>query len=88
VVDLRAVHDHAPVPEGAERAAAERVLGTQAQLWTEFVTTPERIEYLTYPRLCALADRAWSGATDWADFRSRLAEHTARLDALGVKYRS
>lgn len=86
VVDLRAVHAH-PVPEDAERGAAERVLGTQAQLWTEFVRTPERIEYLTYPRLCALADRAWSGATDWADFRSRLDEHTARLDALGVRYR-
>ncbi len=80
------MHDHEPVPEDAERGAAERVLGTQAQLWTEFVKTPERIEYLTYPRLCALADRAWSGATDWADFRTRLDAHTDRLDALGVPY--
>ncbi|WP_329261657.1 beta-N-acetylhexosaminidase [Streptomyces sp. NBC_01478] len=88
VVDLRTVHAHDPVPEDAERGATERVLGTQAQLWTEFVTTPERIEYLTYPRLCALADRAWSGATDWTDFRSRLDDHTARLAALGVRYRS
>lgn len=87
VVDLRAVHAHDPVPEGTDPEAAGRVLGTQAQLWTEFVTTPAQIEYLTYPRLCALADRAWSGATDWADFRSRLEGHTARLDALGVHYR-
>ncbi|AQW54449.1 beta-N-acetylhexosaminidase [Streptomyces violaceusniger] len=86
VVDLRAVHAHAPVPEEADAQAAGRVLGTQAQLWTEFVTTPAHIEYLTYPRLCALADRGWSGATDWADFRSRLDEHTARLDALGVHH--
>ncbi|MFI6337293.1 beta-N-acetylhexosaminidase [Streptomyces sp. NPDC050535] len=85
VVDLRAVHAHDPVPEDADDRAAGRVLGTQTQLWTEFVTTPAHIEYLTYPRLCALADRGWSGATDWADFSSRLAEHTARLDALGVE---
>ncbi|WP_217560858.1 beta-N-acetylhexosaminidase [Streptomyces sp. GbtcB6] len=85
VVDLRAAHAHDPVPEDAEPDVAGRVLGTQAQLWTEFVTTPAHIEYLTYPRLCALADRAWSGTTDWADFRSRLDGHTARLDVLGVQ---
>ncbi|MHB9863475.1 beta-N-acetylhexosaminidase [Streptomyces sp. YIM S03343] len=88
VVDLRAVHAHDPVPEDTDTDVAGRVLGTQAQLWTEFVKTPARIEYLTYPRLCALADRGWSCVTDWADFRARLAEHTARLDALGVRYHS
>ncbi|MFH8468506.1 beta-N-acetylhexosaminidase [Streptomyces sp. NPDC017991] len=86
VVDLRAVHAHDPVPENADAEAAGRVLGTQAQLWTEFVSTPAHIEYLTYPRLCALADRGWSGATDWSDFRSRLDGHMARLDALGVHH--
>ncbi|MFI9761553.1 beta-N-acetylhexosaminidase [Streptomyces sp. NPDC051963] len=86
VVDLHSVHGHDPVPEEADAESAGRVLGTQAQLWTEFVTTPAHIEYLTYPRLCALADRGWSGAADWADFRSRLGEHTARLDALGVRH--
>ncbi|MDQ0585155.1 beta-N-acetylhexosaminidase [Streptomyces rishiriensis] len=86
VVDLRAVHAHDPVPRAADAEAAGRVLGVQAQLWTEFVTTPARVEHLTYPRLCALADRGWSGATDWADFRSRLDAHTDRLDALGVQY--
>ncbi|XUL92503.1 beta-N-acetylhexosaminidase [Streptomyces galilaeus] len=86
VVGLRTVHSHEPVPEDADAPAARQVLGTQAQLWTEFVTTPERIEYLTYPRLCALADRAWSGPTDWDDFRARLDGHTARLDALDVQY--
>ncbi|MGV9455048.1 beta-N-acetylhexosaminidase [Streptomyces sp. NPDC003635] len=84
VVDLRAVQAHDPLPGDHDADVTGRVLGTQAQLWTEFVSTPEHIEYLTFPRLCALADRGWSGATDWADFRSRLDEHTLRLDALGV----
>ena len=87
VVDLRAVHTHEPAPDQWEPATAARVLGAQAQLWTEFVTTPEHIEYLTYPRLCALADRSWSGAADWSDFMDRLRTHTARLDSLGVTYR-
>ncbi|MEV0744446.1 beta-N-acetylhexosaminidase [Streptomyces sp. NBC_01220] len=87
-VGLRAVHGNRPVPDGWDAADAARVLGTQAQLWTEYAGTPERIEYLTYPRLCALADRAWSGGrSDWPGFVSRLGRHTARLDALGVGYR-
>ncbi|GHH28489.1 beta-N-acetylhexosaminidase [Streptomyces lanatus] len=84
VVGLRDVHAHDPVPEGAAPDTAARVLGAQTQLWTEYATTPARLEYLTYPRLCALADRTWSGPTPWADFRSRLDRHTARLDALEV----
>ncbi|TXS52106.1 beta-hexosaminidase [Streptomyces sp. uw30] len=84
VVALRDVHAHDPVPEGAAPEAAARILGTQAQLWTEYAAMPSRLEYLTYPRLCALADRAWGGPTPLEEFRSRLARHTARLDALGV----
>ncbi|MER5886234.1 beta-N-acetylhexosaminidase [Streptomyces sp. NPDC001941] len=84
VVDLRTVHGLDLTPPAAEPELAGRVLGAQAQLWTEFVSTPEHIEYLTYPRLCALAERVWNPAADWAGFRERLAGHTARLDALGV----
>ncbi|AZQ32687.1 beta-hexosaminidase [Streptomyces cyaneochromogenes] len=85
VIGLRDVHAHDPVPEKATPDTAARVLGAQAQLWTEYAATPARLEYLTYPRLCALADRVWSGPTPWADFCSRLDRHTARLDALDVR---
>ncbi|MGW1814882.1 beta-N-acetylhexosaminidase [Streptomyces sp. NPDC002125] len=88
LVPLHAVHAGEPVPRGSGPEEASRVLGTQAQLWTEYVTTPEQIEYLAYPRLCALADRAWSGGrSDWTGFVERLRHHTKRLDALGVRYR-
>ncbi|ANJ11016.1 MULTISPECIES: beta-N-acetylhexosaminidase [Streptomyces] len=83
-VDLRAVYDVDLAPP--EPGAASRVLGAQGQLWTEFVPTPEHVEYLTYPRLCALAERVWDGAYGWRDFTARLAGHRARLDALGVPH--
>ncbi|MFF2852194.1 beta-N-acetylhexosaminidase [Streptomyces sp. NPDC058001] len=87
VVDLRAVHAHDPVADDLRTTASAQVLGAQAQLWTEFVSTPAHVEYLTYPRLCALADRTWTGPTDWSDFLARLGPHTDRLDALGVRHR-
>lgn len=84
VVDLRAVHEVDLAPPTPQ--AASRVLGAQGQLWTEFVRTPEHIEYLTFPRLCALAERVWDGTSGWRDFTARLAGHRARLDALDVPH--
>ncbi|MEU5754337.1 beta-N-acetylhexosaminidase [Streptomyces sp. NPDC047829] len=86
VVDLRAVYDVGIVPPVPDPQVAARVLGAQGQLWTEFVRTPEHIEYLTYPRLCALAEQVWDGTSGWLDFTARLAGHRARLDALDVPH--
>ncbi|WP_225824047.1 beta-N-acetylhexosaminidase [Streptomyces naphthomycinicus] len=83
VVDLRAVHAHTP-PDDTD--VPGRVLGVQAQVWTEFAPGADHIDYLAFPRLCALADRAWHGSPSWPGFRGRLATHVARLAALGVRY--
>ncbi|WND33130.1 beta-N-acetylhexosaminidase [Streptomyces sp. BB1-1-1] len=86
VVDLRTVYDVDLAPPTPDPRVASRVLGAQGQLWTEFVQTPEHIEYLTYPRLCALAERVWDGTSGWRDFTARLTGHRARLDALNVPH--
>jgi hexosaminidase len=83
VVDLRAVHEHT-VPEDEDTAG--ELIGVQAALWTEFVSAPEHLDRLAFPRLCAFADRAWYGAASWPHFHSRLTAHSARLGALGVRH--
>jgi hexosaminidase len=73
------------VPPGEPPEVAARVLGTQAQVWTEYLPTPADVDALAFPRLCAIADRAWSCAPpDHAGFRRRLEGHLPRLAALGV----
>ncbi|MEU0601137.1 beta-N-acetylhexosaminidase [Streptomyces sp. NPDC006393] len=84
IVDLPAVHGGDPEPRTAAPGGG-RVRGTQAQLWTEFAPTAADLDRLAYPRLCALADRAWTGPTAWRDFTARLTAHIPRLDALGVR---
>jgi hexosaminidase len=77
-----------PVPEGLPSGLEGRVLGTQCQLWTEYVATPEHAEYMYFPRVCAFSEVAWStGDRQWEEFEPRLVAHMARLDALGVNYR-
>jgi hexosaminidase len=66
-----------------------RVLGTQCQLWTEYMPTMRRVEYQLFPRACAHSEVAWSSpeGRSWPEFQPRLAEHLRRLDALGVNFR-
>jgi hexosaminidase len=61
------------------------VLGTQANLWTEYAPTPDQVSYLAYPRLCALAEVAWSTPPlDLYAFQGRLNAHQRRLGAAGA----
>lgn len=70
--------------EGEERL----VMGLQGQLWTEYMTTPEQVQYMAFPRMCALAERAWgSPEQSWDEFEERLRAHLPRLDAFGIRYR-
>jgi hexosaminidase len=66
-----------------------RVLGTQCQLWTEYLPTARRVDYMMFPRACAHSEVAWSPQVDrsWEEFAPRLEQHLQRLDALGVNYR-
>ena len=78
-----------PVPAELSAGEARHVIGTQGCVWTEYMPTPERVEYMAYPRALALAELAWSpkDARDLGSFRARLGPSLALLDRLGVGYR-
>ncbi len=63
-----------------------KVLGMQACLWTETTVTQERRDFMTWPRLLALAEAAWTpeARKDFASFQSRLPAGLDRLRALGL----
>jgi hexosaminidase len=85
---LEAVYAYRPVPKELSAEEAKHVLGTQGQIWTEYMPDPERVEYMAWPRLIALAEVAWSPpeTRNWADFQKRLATHLERLAILDVNY--
>lgn len=57
---LRKVYDYDPVPAGLSAEEAALIYGVQANLWAEYIPTDEHYEQMTYPRLLALAEVAWS----------------------------
>ncbi|WP_181387372.1 beta-N-acetylhexosaminidase [Streptomyces sp. Act143] len=89
---LEDVYRFEPVPAELTPGEAAHVLGTQANLWTEVMEDPARVDYQAFPRLSAFAEVAWSALPapaerDFADFERRMTAHYRRLDALGVGYR-
>ncbi|MEV0370705.1 beta-N-acetylhexosaminidase [Streptomyces sp. NPDC050636] len=89
---LEDVYRFEPVPPELTDEQAAHILGTQANVWTEVMDSPGRVDYQVFPRLAAFAEVAWSrlpppADRDHQDFNRRMTAHYARLDALGVDYR-
>ena len=86
---IEQVYGYDPVPAGLEPEFASHVLGAQGQLWSEYLPGPKAVEYMAFPRLCALAEVVWTPTArkDYQDFLARLATHLERLSILDVNYR-
>jgi hexosaminidase len=86
VIALKDVYDFEPVPNELDAQQAQHVLGAQANLWSEYLTTPVRVEHAVFPRIAALAEVLWSPASarDWPGFLQRMPAQLARYRALGV----
>ena len=88
VVGLDDVYAFDPVPEWATAEQAALVRGAQANLWSEHLDSPRAVDYMMWPRACALSEVLWSGpGGELHDFTERLRQHLRRLDERGVEYR-
>jgi hexosaminidase len=78
-----------PVPDSFTPDQSARVLGIEACVWTEFIATERYLEFMTFPRLLALAEVAWRPKTqrDAQEFNHRLAPHIEALRARGINAR-
>jgi len=89
LLPLETVYQFDPIPSELSPAASRHILGAQGQIWTEYIKGPKQVEYMGFPRLCALAEVVWTPAArrNYADFGARLATHLRRLAVLDVNYR-
>jgi hexosaminidase len=85
VVTLKSVFNFSVMPPQPTPEERRNIIGGEGCVWTEFIETPDRAEYMAFPRLIALADGLWS-ASSGKDFRgfitNRLFNEFARLDRL------
>jgi hexosaminidase len=85
---LEEVYAYDPLPKELTAEEARHILGTQANLWSCATETEERLQLFAFPRLCALAEIAWSAPApkDFGAFKRRLDGHLVRLESMGVNY--
>ncbi len=86
---LSKVYSYEPVPEELNKQEAEFIIGIQANMWGNAVKNTSHVEYMTFPRLCALAEVAWSTKEkkDYQRFAKKLESHYPRLEQRHVIYR-
>ncbi|MDR0413858.1 MAG: beta-N-acetylhexosaminidase [Prevotellaceae bacterium] len=82
------VYEYEPSLPGLTPKEAERVLGFQGNVWTEYMATFDRVLYMAYPRAAAVAEVGWSpkAKRNYDNFQERLMEVMKRYSAMGINY--
>ncbi|MHC1774386.1 MAG: family 20 glycosylhydrolase [Lentimicrobium sp.] len=85
---LKNVYDYDPIPEVLSPDEVKYILGAQGNVWTEYITNSDHVEYMAFPRAIALAEVNWSAkeSRNWDNFVDRFVIHTKRLKERGVNY--
>jgi hexosaminidase len=85
---LEKVYGYEPVPKELTAEEGKYILGAQANLWTEYVGYPSKVEYMIFPRMSALSEVLWSNKAqrNWEDFERRLPEQIKRYELWKANY--
>ena len=86
-IPVEKVYSFDPV-EGLDEIQQKYVLGVQANVWTEYMTSPEQVEYMVLPRMAALAEVQWTqpGKKEYNNFLQRLGQLAKFYDRDGLNY--
>jgi hexosaminidase len=87
---LKQTYTYNPTPEVLTEDQKKYIIGVQANVWTEYIPTENKLEYMLLPRMLALSEVAWSPLANknFADFKDvRLPQHLAWMDKNGFDYR-
>jgi hexosaminidase len=87
-IPLQKVYQFEPIPTELNEDQGKYILGAQGCAWTEYMESPQKVEYMVFPRISALAEVVWTRKEnkDWNNFVARMSKQYARYDQRGVKY--
>lgn len=85
---VQKVYGYEPIPAALSNEEQQYVLGAQANVWTEYMKTPGKVEYMIFPRMSALSEVLWTAPElkSWPEFEKRLQTEFKRYDWWGVQY--
>lgn len=85
---LQKVYSYEPIPTDLPLESRKYIIGAQANVWTEYMNNPSKIEYMIFPRMSALSEVVWSSKENrnWDDFQKRLKQQFDRYQLWQVNY--
>ena len=87
---LQKTYSYNPTPASLTPDQQKHILGAQANLWTEYIPTDAKADYMLLPRLLAVSELNWTPLANknFNDFANvRLPYHLAWLDKNNFDYR-
>lgn len=85
---LKKVYHYEPIPEGLSQVESSRILGAQANVWTEYMPDSRQVEYMIFPRIAALAEVLWTPAQNrsWHSFSKRMEAQYQRYQKHDINF--
>lgn len=85
---LQNVYNYEPIPAELRNEDSSYIMGAQANLWTEYITNQQKVEYMIFPRVSALSEVLWSSKANrsFNDFSKRLPAQLKRYDLWNADY--
>jgi hexosaminidase len=85
---LESVYNYQPIPAELSKNRHDFILGAQANVWSEYMTSFAQVEYMALPRMAAMAEVLWSESDrkEYSDFLERLAVQVTILDLWNTNY--
>jgi hexosaminidase len=87
-INLEKVYGYNPIPPALDATEAKYVSGAQANLWSEYLKNPHKVEYMIFPRMTALSEVLWTHPANkaWPDFEKRLMKQFERYQLWNANY--
>ncbi len=85
---LKDLYEYEPVKSSLSDEQKELVTGVQANIWTEWIPTVDRLYYMILPRMLALSEICWHDTTtnNWERFHHKVDVSLERFNLMGMKY--
>jgi hexosaminidase len=85
---VQKVYSYEPIPKELPAGKEQYILGAQANVWSEYLKYPSKVEYQIFPRMSALSEVLWSPKKlrSWENFKPRLQQQFKRFGLWGAQY--
>ena len=86
---LEKTYSYNPMPDTLVAMRKEEfILGVQGNVWSEYIYSDAKRDYMTFPRILAVAEIGWTPVDrkDFSDFSRRINNACVRLDQYGINY--